>query len=57
MRCYAISAGHIQTSETLLLKVREYALPEFNIEKAKHMRSEVSCVYYLVKEDLYHIIL
>lgn len=35
------SAGHIQTSESFLLKAREYSLPDFNIEKAKHMRSEV----------------
>ena len=43
LECYDdCSAGHIQTSESFLLKVREYALPEFSIEKAKLMRSEVS---------------
>lgn len=50
------SAGHIQTSESFLLKAREYSLPEFNIEKAKHMRSEVSVLYmkcfFLIKNIL-----
>jgi serine/threonine-protein kinase ATR len=48
----ARSAGHIQTSESFLLKVREYALLEFNIEKAKHLRSEGashSALLYLQK--------
>ena len=41
------SAGHIQTSESFLLKVREYGLPEFSIEKAKHMKSEVIFSTYI----------
>ena len=47
---FTCSAGYTQTSESFLLKAREYSLPELYIEKAKHMRSEVreSCDVHIV---------
>ena len=44
---FTFSAGYTQTSESFLLKAREYSLPELYIEKAKHMRSEVRAPYYV----------